>query len=264
MRNLGERQSKPIVEKCWEAIMCEHCAEGQIAPASFARRNLLKFAGAAAAAVAFGGAALAKETKIPPKPQNVLKPDAALDRLMRGNKRYVAGRNQPHDFARERKILTTGQNPFAAVLGCADSRIAAEFCFDAALGDVFVCRVAGNFANDDIVASLEYAVAVLKTPLIMVLGHDSCGAVEATIKSVNDGTTLPGHLPALVSAIRPAVEAVKDQGGDILANAIRSNVELNVDKLQKASPILDKAVGDKSLRVVGGVYRLASGKVDLV
>lgn len=244
--------------------MCEHCTEGMIAPAPFARRNILKLAGAAATALALGGAALAKDAKMPPKPQNVLSPDAALDRLMLGNKRYVDGRHQPHDFARERKILTGGQNPFAAVLGCADSRIAAEFCFDTALGDVFVCRVAGNFANSDIVASLEFAVAVLKTPLIMVLGHDSCGAVDATIKSVNDGTTLPGHLPELVAAIRPAVEAVKNQGGDVLANAIRSNVKLNVEKLQKASPILDKAVGDKSLRVVGGVYRLASGKVDLV
>jgi carbonic anhydrase len=244
--------------------MCEHYAEGLIAPAPFARRNVLKFAGAAAAALAFGGPALAKGKKMPPKPQNVLSPDAALDRLMRGNKRYVEGLAKRHDFAHEREALTKGQNPFAAVLGCADSRIAAEFCFDTALGDVFVCRVAGNFANEDIVASLEYAVAVLKAPLIMVLGHDACGAVDATVKSVKDGTSLPGHLPALVAAIKPAVEAVKDQGGDMLANAIRSNVMLNVEKLQNSSPILDKAVGDKSLRVVGAVYRLASGKVDLV
>jgi carbonic anhydrase len=244
--------------------MCKYCEKARIEPAPLARRNVLKFAGAAAAALALGGPALAKEKKMPPKPQNVLSPDAALDRLMRGNKRYMEGLAKRHDFAHEREALTKGQNPFAAVLGCADSRIAAEFCFDTALGDVFVCRIAGNFANEDIVASLEYAVAVLKTPLIMVLGHDACGAVDATVKSVKDGTSLPGHLPALVAAIKPAVEAVKDQGGDILANAIRSNVTLNVEKLQKSSPILDKAVGDKSLRVVGGIYRLATGKVDLV
>jgi carbonic anhydrase len=244
--------------------MCEHRVEGLIAPAPFARRNVLKFAGAAAAALALGRTALAKEAKMPPKPQNVLSPDAALDRLMDGNKRYVEGLTKRYDLAREREALTNGQNPFAAILGCADSRIAAEFCFDTALGDVFVCRVAGNFANEDIIASLEYTVAILKTPLIMVLGHEACGAVDATVKSVTDGTTLPGHLPALVAAIRPAVEAVKNQGGDVLANAIRDNVKLNVERLQNASPILDKAVGDKSLRVVGGVYRLASGKVDLV
>jgi carbonic anhydrase len=244
--------------------MCEHRAEGLIGPAPFARRNVLKFAGAAAAALALGHAALAKEAKMPPKPQNVLSPDAALERLMDGNKRYVEGLTKRYDLAREREALTNGQNPFAAILGCADSRIAAEFCFDTALGDVFVCRVAGNFANEDIIASLEYTVAILKTPLIMVLGHEGCGAVDATVKSVTDGTTLPGHLPVLVAAIRPAVEAVKNQGGDILANAIRDNIKLNVERLQNASPILDKAVGDKSLRVVGGVYRLASGKVDLV
>jgi carbonic anhydrase len=244
--------------------MCKSCEEAGITHTPFARRNVLKFAGAAATALALGGPALAKEKKMVPKPQNVLSPDAALDRLMRGNKRYVEGLAKRHDFAHEREALTKGQNPFAAVLGCADSRIAAEFCFDTALGDAFVCRVAGNFANEDNVASLEYAVAVLKTPLIMVMGHDACGAVDATIKSVKDGTTLPGHLPALVAAIKPAVEAVKDQGGDMLANAIRSNVKLNVEKLQKASPILDAAVNDKSLRVVGGVYRLATGKVDLV
>src|SRR6202167_5991130 len=235
--------------------MCKYCEGVSVAPAPLARRNVLKFAGAAAAALALSGAALAKDSKMvpPPKPQNVLSPDAALDRL-----------TKRHNFAHEREALTKGQNPFAAVLGCADSRIAAEFCFDTALGDVFVCRVAGNFANDDIIASLEYAVAVLKTPLIMVMGHDACGAVDATIKSIKDGTTLPGHLPELVSAIRPAVEAVKNQGGDMLANAISSNVKLNVEKLQKSSPILDAAVNGKTLRVVGSVYRLASGKVDLI
>ena len=244
--------------------MCKYCEDARIAHTEFARRNVLKFAGAAAAALALGGSALAKDAKMLPKPQNVLSPDAALERLMRGNTRYVEGLTKRHDFAHEREALTKGQNPFAAVLGCADSRIAAEFCFDTALGDVFVCRVAGNFANEDVVASLEYAVAILKTPLIVVLGHDACGAVDATIKSVKEGTTLPGHLPALVAAIKPAVEAVKDQSGDMLANAIRSNVMLNVEKLQKSSPILDAAVNGKSLRVVGGVYRLASGKVDLV
>jgi carbonic anhydrase len=101
-----------------------------------------------------------------------------------------------HDFAHEREALSTGQNPFAAVLSCADSRIAPELCFDTARGDLFVCRIAGNFASDEMVASLEYAVQVLNTPLIMVLGHEACGAVDATIKSVKDGSTLPGHLPS--------------------------------------------------------------------
>ena len=160
--------------------------------------------------------------------------------------------------------MRTGQNPFAGVLSCADSRIAPEYCFDTARGDIFVCRVAGNFASDVMVASFEYAVQVLNTPLIMVLGHDACGAVDATMKSVKDGTTLPGHLPALVDAISPAVKAVEGEGGDMLANAIRRNVMLNVEKLKAAGPILSAFVESKKLRVVGGIYKLASGRVELL
>src|SRR3984957_12591766 len=243
--------------------MCEFCATAA-KRSLIARRGLLQFAAVAAAGLAITPHALAVPIKAPPKPANVLPPNAAFDRLMKGNARYVEGVSMRHDFRHEREALSQGQNPYAAILSCADSRIAPEYCFDAARGDLFVCRVAGNFATEEIIASLEYGVQVLNTPLIMVLGHDSCGAVDATIKSIKDGTTLPGHLPELVSAIRPAVEAVKNQGGDMLANAISSNVKLNVDKLQKSSPILDAAVNGKTLRVVGGIYRLATGKVDLV
>src|SRR5579863_5668924 len=242
--------------------MCEFCAtEAEFGP--IARRSVLKLA-TAAAALAVTPQAFAAKAKAPPKPENVLSPDAALERLMRGNARYVEGVSKRHDFKHEREPLSAGQNPFAAVLSCADSRIAPEYCFDTARGDVFVCRVAGNFANDDIVASLEYAVQVLNTPLIVVLGHGACGAVDATIKSIKDGTTLPGHLPSLVAALRPAVEAVKDKPGDLLANAIRSNVMLTVDRLKSAAPILKAAADDKKIRVVGGVYELKTGRVELL
>ena len=170
--------------------------------------------------LAFSSTAWAKDTK-PPKPQNVVSPDEALDRLMKGNARYVEGISRRHDFKHEREALAGGQNPYAAILSCADSRIAPEYAFDSGRGDLFVCRVAGNFANDDSVASLEYSVAVLKTPLFVVLGHESCGAVDATIKSLKDNTTLPGHLPSLVAALAPAVKAVADQPGDKLVNATR-------------------------------------------
>ena len=239
----------------------QHAADPHIV----GRRSLLKLGMAAAASLAVTPAAFAQSDKKPvPKPENVMSPDAALERLMQGNARYTDGVSRRHDFKHEREALSKGQNPFAAVLSCADSRIAPELCFDTARGDVFVCRVAGNFANDDIVASLEYAVAVLNTPLIVVLGHGACGAVDATIKSIKDGTTLPGHLPSLVAALRPAVEAVKDKPGDLLANAIRSNVMLTVDKLKSAAPILKAAVDDKKIRVVGGVYELKSGRVELL
>ena len=244
--------------------MCEHCAGDSSAQMPLGRRNLLKLAAATAASFALAGEAIAKNAKAPPKPQNVLSPDDALARLMRGNTRYVEGLTKRHDFAHEREALSKGQNPFAGVLSCADSRIGPEYCFDTGRGDVFVCRVAGNFASDDTIASFEYAVDVLKTPLIMVLGHDACGAVDATIKSVKDGTTLPGHLPALVTALAPAVKAVQNDGGDVLANAIRRNVMLNVETLKSAAPILKAAVDDKKIRVVGGIYRLATGRVELL
>jgi carbonic anhydrase len=243
--------------------MCERCVDSAITRTRLARRNILKLA-AAAAGLAIAPQAFAAPPKAPPKPENILSPDAALDRLMKGNARYVEGASRRHDFKQEREALSLGQNPFAAVLSCADSRIAPEYCFDTARGDVFVCRIAGNFASDEMVASLEYAVQVLNTPLIVVLGHDSCGAVDATIKSVRDGTTLPGHLPSLVAAIKPAVDAVQGQSGDMLANAIERNVTLNVEKLKSTAPILQSFVADKKIRVVGGVYKLKTGRVALL
>ena len=226
------------------------------------RRTFGLFAMSSAALLLASGAD-AKE-KQPPKPENVLSPEAALKRLLRGNERYVEGVMARHDFKREREALVGGQNPYAAVLSCADSRIAPEYAFDSSRGDLFVCRVAGNFASDETIASLEYAVAVLGTPLILVLGHDACGAVDATIKSLKDDKPLPGHLPSLVQAIAPAVKAVSSKGGDTLENAIRQNVTDNVAKLRSSSPILSSAVNDKKLQVAGGIYRLSSGKVELV
>src|SRR6516165_3164241 len=201
--------------------MCERCAPPN-GPWSVARRSVLKLG--LAAAMALAPQALMAKSKEPPKPENVLSPDAALDQLMKGNARYVDGVSRRHDFKHEREALSQGQNPFAAVLSCADSRIAPELCFDTARGDVFVCRVAGNFASDDIVASFEYAVQVLSAPLIMVPGHEACGAVDARINSRKDGATLPGYLPALVAALSPAVKAAEGAPGDLLANSIRRNV----------------------------------------
>jgi carbonic anhydrase len=200
----------------------------------------------------------------PPKPENVLSPDAALARLMAGNERYVRGTATPRNFTRERELLTRGQNPFAGILSCADSRVASEYCFDVGHGDLFVCRVAGNFANAESVASLEYAVHVLATPLIVVVGHEACGAVGATITALTDKTTLPGRMPSLVAAITPAVEDVLGEPGDMYANAVRRNVVRTVETLKTSAPILSAAVAEKRLRIVGGVYALATGKVTLV
>jgi carbonic anhydrase len=242
--------------------MCRMCRKDSHHAFVPTRRNVLL--GAAATGLFWASAAHAKEAKAPPKPENVMSPDASLKRLMEGNQRYVGGIARRHDFKHEREALVGGQNPYAAILSCADSRIAPEYAFDSGRGDLFVCRVAGNFASSEMVASLEYAVAVLGAPLVLVLGHESCGAVDATIKSLKDGTTLPGQLPSLVTAIAPAVKAVSGRAGDVLANATRQNVIDNVAKLSAATPVLNAAVEQGKLKVVGGVYRLGDGRVEMV
>ena len=246
--------------------MCERCQRDQ---GVISRRTLGLFAMSSAGLLLTGQAGAKdnkkdNEKKSLPKPENVLSPDAALKRLLDGNQRYVEGEMRRHDFRREREVLAGGQNPYAAVLSCADSRIAPEYAFDSSRGDLFVCRVAGNFASDETIASLEYAVAVLNTPLILVLGHDACGAVDATIKSIKDDKPLPGHMPSLVEAIAPSVKAVLSQSGDTLNNAIRQNVIDNVAKLRSAAPILGAAVDEKKLKLVGGIYRLRNGRVEMV
>jgi carbonic anhydrase len=123
-------------------------------------------------------------------------------------------------------------------------------------------RVAGNFAESDGIASFEYAVKFLGAPLLVVLGHDKCGAVDAAIKTVKDGAQLPGHLPQLVDHIAPAVKTAMSESGDLLANAIRENVLLNVQALKTASPILSDYVGSGKVKVVGGIYRLKDGSVE--
>lgn len=243
--------------------MCDNCKNPE-SSSHPSRRTFFRLAGAAVAGLALPSVLQAAGPTAPPKPQNVLSPETALDRLLQGNKRYTKGTMRRHDFETERPALALGQNPFAGILSCADSRIAPEYAFDTGRGDVFVCRVAGNFADDNTVASFEYAVAVLNTPMILVLGHDRCGAVEAAIKGVNDGADFPGHIPSLIKALRPAVKAANTLPGDLLTNAIDQNVILNVKKLQKASPILDKAVAEGKLAIHGGVYELQTGRVRLI
>src|ERR1700742_263462 len=147
-----------------DVAMCDLCGvPAQKHDNSIARRDVLALGAAFSAALALP--AMAADDKAPPKPENVLSPDDALARLKAGNKRYVEGVAKRHDFVAEREALAGGQNPFAGILSCADSRIAPEYAFDTSRGDLFVCRVAGNFANDDTVASLEYASAILNVPL---------------------------------------------------------------------------------------------------
>lgn len=193
--------------------------------------------------------------------------DEALQRLLKGNQRFVHGstknpRRAPADF----RALAAGQRPVAVIMGCADSRVPPELLFDQGVGDLFVVRVAGNVVGGGgvfVKGSIEYAVAELGVRLIMVLGHSSCGAVKAAIKHVDDGDPLPGAIAELVNRIRPAVIKAKDMPGDQLANAISANVLLGVETLNNLDPIVRPAVSSGQAKVVGAVYDLRTGAVTL-
>ncbi|MFK8328662.1 carbonic anhydrase [Pseudomonas sp. BJa5] len=249
--------------------MCKSCDSTSTANTTD-RRRFLRLAGLGAGALLLAGALpgrfaqAAEKSSAPPKPQNVVSPDQALKRLIEGNERYVNGDSTTHDFKDEREALVSGQNPFVAVLSCSDSRIAPEYAFDTARGDLFAIRLAGNFVTGEGLASLEYAVAVLGTPLILVLGHESCGAIEAGIKAVKDNASFPGHIPKLTEALKASVEKAIKQPGDLMENAIAQNVKDSVEQLKKATPLLTDALEKGKLKVVGGVYRLATGKVEMI
>lgn len=183
-----------------------------------------------------------------------LTPREALRQLYEGNARFAEGRQSgPHRGLERVHAVAPRQTPFAAVLGCADSRVPVELVFDQGFGDLFVTRVAGNIADPAIVASLEYATAVLGAPVVYVLGHSSCGAVTAAM----DGRAVPGQVSALFLPLR---EAVRLGGGD-LRKAIEANVRVQMDALAQASPVLRARLAAGELVVAGGVYDLASGRV---
>jgi carbonic anhydrase len=188
---------------------------------------------------------------------------AHLAALMAGNARFVAGTPRCVPATARRTELADGQAPFAAILGCSDSRVPVETIFDHDPGDLFVVRVAGNFVTDSGLGSLEYAVAVLKSELIVVLGHSACGAVKAATQALK-GETFPGQIQGLATAIEPAAKAVKGKSGDWLANAIAENVRMNARALLARSSILADARAAGKIAIVGAVYDLHSGKVDLL
>jgi carbonic anhydrase len=223
------------------------------------RRFLVGAGVAAVAAAPFVGRAQAQPTRA------VDNPDAALARLAEGNARYVSGKMNERDFSAGRASRAQGQKPFAAILGCADSRVAPELAFDQPPGELFVVRVAGNFVTPDGLGSLEFGVAVLGAQAIMVLGHTSCGAVNGTVDALQKGNNLPGHIADIATAMKPGIEPVmKQPGADIYQRAVIANVRYNVQRLLEAKPILADMVAAKKLKVVGGVYDLPTGKITMV
>ncbi|MDP5016642.1 MAG: carbonic anhydrase [Dolichospermum sp.] len=224
------------------------------------RRNLLQLG---TGAITVGVAVKFASYLAIPEPalaQNNITPDAALQFLIDGNNRFI---NNKHRYKNQGSIrlkeVAKGQEPFASILGCADSRVPAEIIFDQGLGDLFVCRVAGNIATPEEIGSLEFGSLVLGAKVIMVLGHERCGAVDATIK----GAQVPGQIGSLLEAIKPAVEKSQGQPGDRLENACKANILLQVEKL-KASPVLAELIATNKLKIVGGYYDLDTGKVSLV
>lgn len=233
-------------------------------PLSLKRRSMLGLFSALPFAAGLASAK-ANATTNPPKPENTLTPDQALERLMAGNERYFNGKSQAVNFADSRASLTKGQNPYACLLSCADSRIGPEFCFDEGRGDLFVTRVAGNFVTSEILASLEYGTAVLQAPLIMVLGHTSCGAISAAVQAYTKNASFPGHIQTLTTKLAPAVrQAVNDKDEDLIAASTRINVQQNVRNLSESNPIISERVAQGKLKIVGGIYNLDTGRVSLV
>jgi carbonic anhydrase len=218
--------------------------------------------------------------------QPMIPPAEAISRLKEGNSRFTAGNMQhPHDSnderayiaknsyenpggislgmtseqaAKRRIELAKSQHPFAIILSCSDSRVPPEIVFDEGLGDIFIVRVAGNVLNDEGLGSIEYGVDVLGARLIVVLGHQSCGAVDAAMKTVAAKGKAPGHIQSLVTAIKPVVDATPK--GD-LDTTIKANVKHVVDALRSSTPILKAKVDSGDVQVVGGYYTLDTGAV---
>jgi carbonic anhydrase len=218
------------------------------------RRSFMHSVAASALIAAVSNFALIR----PALAQSTLTPDAALQRMMAGNARYAEEHLQAfnENLAILRADTEEKQEPFAAVLSCADSRVPVEIVFDESIGHLFVTRVAGNVATPEVIASLEYGAAVLGTTLIMVLGHGHCGAVKAAIA----GKEVPGQISALYAPLRPAI----DQAGPNLEPAIRANARIQAKLLSDASPVLAGLIGQGRLKVVAGYYDLVSGKVELL
>jgi carbonic anhydrase len=240
-------------------------------PPRYSRREFVQLAGVSAAGLAVTGAGPTPAAPPPPtarKPAPAPKPDEVLRRLLAGNDRFVKGkpanpRRKPEDF----RALAEGQNPVAVIIGCSDSRVPPELLFDQGVGDLFVVRVAGNVvsgAGAVVKGSVEYAVAELNVPLIMVLGHSNCGAVKSAVKHLEAGDALPGAINDLVKPIKLAVARVKGRSGDKLANAIRANVEMGVARLKTLKPVLAGPVKKGQVKVVGAAYDLRTGRVKVL
>lgn len=187
-----------------------------------------------------------------------VEPEVALQELQAGNSRYISGNmTHPDQDSARREEVALGQHPSSVIVSCSDSRVPPEVVFDQGLGDLFTIRTAGEVVDNAALASIEYAVEHLGVKLIVVMGHQKCGAVKATV----DGVTGAGHLHSLTSAIEPAVNSVRNLPGDLLDNAVHANIDLVAESLRQSNPILAEKIKTGELKVVGAYYSLDTGAV---
>lgn len=192
-------------------------------------------------------------------------PEEALQLLLQGNARYRAGKATFDDLSARRKAVAGAQRPFAMILSCADSRVPPELIFDRTLGDLFVVRVAGNYPTTGGIGSFEYAYEHFATPLLLVLGHTGCGAVQATVDALKKpGSHAPGDIEEIVTAITPSAKKVLNKPGSVYDNAVRQNATDAAAQLTATPPILKQAAAASKLRIVSAVYDLSSGSVTML
>ncbi|MBU2662367.1 carbonic anhydrase [Actinoplanes bogorensis] len=229
---------------------------------SLGRRALLTAGATALAATVVPTSARAATAAEPASPTTYAE---AIRELQRGNHRFVTGHTRhPHQGVAAIHRLAAAQDPFTVVLGCADSRTPSEILFDQGLGDIFDNRVAGNIVDDLLLGSIEYAVEHFEPPLLLVLGHERCGAISATVDILQNGGEAPGHIAAIVEALTPIIEPVLDQPGDPVENGVLANVRAQVAALSAQSEIVREKVAAGKLRIAGGRYDLDTGHFTLV
>lgn len=234
------------------------CGCAACAGEGLSRRGFLSGAAVTTAAAMAAGAAIDLASPRAAYAQTTLTPDAALKELMDGNRRFTERKMTAfdEDLSILKQNTVEKQEPFAAVLSCADSRVPVEIAFDQSIGHLFVARVAGNITTPEITASLEYGALVLGTKVIMVLGHGNCGAVKATM----EGKAVPGQISALYAPIRPAVDAAPGNAEE----ATKINAKNQAKILSQASPVLAGLIKENKLKVVAAHYDLANGRVSLL
>lgn len=198
-------------------------------------------------------------------PRTALSGDEALGLLRKGNDDFINDRPAPPSLGRSRRMqLQAGQQPFAVLVGCSDSRVSPELLFGRGLGELFIVRVAGNSVDRTALGSIEYGVAVLGCPLVLVLGHEACGAVQAAVQVVTEDVRFPGAIGEMVAPIIPAVLTAQRMPGDLLVNAVKENARRVARRLGDGDQVLSTPLRDGKLRIVPAYYSLADGSVEIL